>query len=168
MSESPSLTRTPNRDALSYDPETGIFTWLNPTGTRVKKGQVAGFDSGTGYRQVEVDGVRYYLHRLAFFYMTGKMPDGEVDHINRDKKDNRWANLRTVTRSRNELNKGVRIDSRTNVTGVSFNKRKGRYVSYASIDGSRVHLGSFASIDEAKMARAKWEQEHLASDRKII
>ena len=47
-----------------------------------------------GYRYVEIDGVRYRADELAFLFVTGKWPEGEIEHINGDRSDNRWENLR--------------------------------------------------------------------------
>lgn len=98
------LTKRAIAEALHYCPETGIFTSKVSRGaTRV--GNVAGTISDEGYRVLTVYGVRYKAGRVAVLLMTGEWPKGEVDHINRVKDDNRWANLRDVDASTNCLNR---------------------------------------------------------------
>lgn len=99
------LTQEELKRMLHYESETGIFTWkINKRGP-VKRGDVAGKTNGRGYRVIKIDGAYYYAHRLAWFYITGNWPK-ETDHINRVKTDNRMVNLREVTHSLNNRNRG--------------------------------------------------------------
>jgi hypothetical protein len=91
------------RDVLNYDPETGDLTW-KVTGIKKKAGDVAGSLNSVGYRTVVIDQSRYLSHRLAWFLTHNEQPN-VIDHINRDRADNRLANLRNVTQSQNLLNK---------------------------------------------------------------
>lgn len=90
------------QDKISYNPETGEFIWL-VSGYRNKIGMRAGSQNNQGYRHLYIDKNYYKEHRLAFFLMTGNWPDrkNDIDHINGIKNDNRWSNLREVTRSQN-------------------------------------------------------------------
>ena len=101
-------------DKLEYNPDTGIFKWRIDVSKRIKTGSVAGSDSH-GYIDIVYKRKHYLAHRLAWFIMTGEIPY-IIDHINRDKKDNRIANLRNVDQSINNLNKprnkGVRKQRR--------------------------------------------------------
>lgn len=89
---------------LAYDPDTGVVTWKESRGTTVKKGQKAGSTDPRGYRTVRIDRKPIYIHRLAWLVMTGKISKKEIDHINGDKSDNRWVNLREATRKKQMLN----------------------------------------------------------------
>lgn len=88
------------RSCLAYDPDTGVFTRLktdNPNPAAVVGG-VAGHVQPHGYRHIRVGDHRYLAHRLAWFYVYGVWPADEIDHINRDRDDNRISNLRLVDR----------------------------------------------------------------------
>lgn len=65
-----------------------------------------------GYRDAVVSGKHYYVHRLVAEAFHGLCPEGcEIDHINRDRGDNRPENLRWVTRSENQRNRAIRDES---------------------------------------------------------
>lgn len=68
------------RELVSYDPETGIFTWLRNT-RQTKAGTVAGRPRKDGIR-IGLDGARYLAHVIAWFYMTGEWPEPEIDRLN--------------------------------------------------------------------------------------
>lgn len=90
---------------LHYNPESGIFTWNVDLGSRARKGDEAGTINKAGYVVIQINGCKIYAHRLAFLYMEGKLPDCQVDHINRNKLDNRWCNLRHSNNIENNRNK---------------------------------------------------------------
>jgi len=94
MTQSPSdmITQTILKELFSYNPDTGIFIRKVSISNQVA-GTVAG-SKDYDYIRIVVNKKRYLAHRLAFLYMLGKMPV-EVDHINRNKHDNRWCNLRS-------------------------------------------------------------------------
>lgn len=95
------------RSALYYDPETGRFIRLTDNSTKYPSGSLAGTISSHGYITIRVCNNRFLAHRLAWFYVYGEWPT-EIDHINRDKGDNRLINLRCVTRKENIINTGGR------------------------------------------------------------
>lgn len=138
---------------LSYDPETGIFTWIVSRGS-VPAGTVAGTRSMSGYLRVKIGGSTYYAHRLAHLYMAGKWPEHEVDHVNGQKDDNRWVNLRDVTGLLNCQNQTkARKGSSTGVLGVS--KFRGRFKAQITVKGKQKFLGLFDSeVDASDAYRA--------------
>jgi hypothetical protein len=104
--------------ALSYSPETGEFRWAAPR-PKVRVGQIAGhIKKKTGYAFIEVDGKCYAAHRLAWFFMTGLEPTGQIDHINRNRSDNRFENLRIATNGQNRANS--RTTNKHGLKGVRF------------------------------------------------
>ena len=90
----PNLTHEQVREALDYNPATGVFVWKISPAKNVKAGTAAGGDSkGNGYRYVRLYGEEITASRLAFFYMTGEWPVRRVRHINGDIGDCRFENL---------------------------------------------------------------------------
>jgi hypothetical protein len=92
------------RELLDYDPKTGCFRWRATRGGRVA-GAVAGCkDVASGYVVIRLCGATWGAHRLAVVHVTGEWPTLLVDHINRRRDDNRYANLRQASHSLNVVN----------------------------------------------------------------
>jgi hypothetical protein len=88
---------------LDYCPDTGVFRW--------RGGPRKGAQAGTvkdGYIVINIEGVPVKAHRAAWAVTHGKWPEGVVDHINRDRADNRIANLRDVSGLENARNRTQR------------------------------------------------------------
>lgn len=135
------------KTVLSYDPETGAFTWLVSASKRAKAGYTAGTINAAGYVQIQYDKHIYYAHILAWAFSKGRWPKVLVDHRDRDKADNRVEVLRALDKSGNGLNRAVpNKNSKTGVLGVTAHKGKFR----ASL--CKKHLGVFDTLDEAKAA----------------
>jgi len=108
----------------------------------------------------KVDGVFYYEHVLVFIYHHGFRPS-VVDHKDRDTRDNTIGNLRASDVSLNSRNR-TQKKNKTGVRGVykEINprfKNKYRVTIYA---GKTIHLGNFATLEEATIAREKGEKEY--------
>jgi len=93
------------RSILDYDPfETGLFVWKEQIGRRIRVGEVAGSYDKDGYIIIQIGGVKYKAHRLAYLYMTGEWPEEEIDHKDGNPANNVWSNLRDSTRVENIIN----------------------------------------------------------------
>lgn len=137
------LTQEHLKEFLSYDAETGAFTWRVRTSNRVRVGAVAGCRHSAGYRMIRVCGKLYKAHRLAWLYIRGPWPQGEIDHINGANDDNRLANLRDVNHTENMQNqRGVRGYDRN---GKSWQAR-------IWLGGKKICLGTFQTTAEARAA----------------
>lgn len=147
------ITQDRLKELMHYDPETGVFTRKVQTCSRVKVGMQAGTKDRHGHFLCLVDGKRYSLHRLAWLYVTGSMPNGEIDHISGDKSDNRFSNLRDVSHFENMQNV-VRPSSnnKTGFLGVVPRKGTSAFMARIRIDGKNVHLGTFDSPEKAHEA----------------
>lgn len=156
MSGQVNLNQTLLKELLDYNPETGVFSWAKDIGYKLKKGQKAGSLS-CGYVRIKLFKKSYMAHRLAFLYMTGKWPDKEVDHINQIRDDNRWTNLREVTRTENLRNR-VFSCSESGKTGVYWDKKGGKWRAQIRIDGKNKYLGSFTDLKEAVKVRESAEK----------
>ena len=143
------LTAERLRSLLHYDPETGIFTRLVTSG---RNRWLAGSPAGTphsghgGYTQIRIANRRYYAHRLAFLYMTGAIP-AYVDHVNCDRSDTRWANLRPASQTENNRNGPVRRSNKLGIKGVYRHRRK--FVARITVDRMPIEIGKFDTAEEA-------------------
>jgi hypothetical protein len=142
------LTAERLRELLTYDPETGIFTWRCDRGGKARKGTRAGSVSDDGYARIGVDGKSYLAHRLAWLYTHGSWPAAEIDHRLGAKADNRIHELREATHAQNLQNqRRARSDSRSGLLGVS--RRGNRWRATIKHQGRYRHLGSFDAKEAA-------------------
>lgn len=140
-------------EVLDYNPETGDFKWKHSKIGRVA-GAVAGTVSAGGYWQIIINRKFYFAHRLAWFYVRGKWPRKDIDHINRERCDNRIRNLREVTQSQNSTN--VELRSSRNVSGyrgVTHDRKSNKWMTRVYKDGKLRLCKMFPSLDEAVQAR---------------
>ena len=150
------LTAERLREVLHYDPKTGHFIWLIDVGRwgRTKAGTLTGSPDITGHLRTQVDGTLYYCHRLAFLYMNGRWPSGDVDHIDGVSSNNAWSNLRDVTHKMNTQNR--RSPNKNKLTGlpigVSLDARDGGIRSDITVDGKTRSLGRYATPELAHQA----------------
>jgi len=141
-------------ELVHYNPATGLFARTTKRG-RHAAGPIAGCPTTLGYLTTRLDGKLYYMHRLAFLYMTGCWPD-DVDHKNGNVSDNRWDNLRSVGRSVNLQNiDRARKHSRTGLLGVDFNKSQGKFRARIQINKKPIHLGYYLTAELAHAAYLK-------------
>ena len=147
-------------DLLNYDKDTGVFTRRKDSyNSVVKAGEVAGFNA-LGYLLIQINGRQYRAHRIAWLYVYGKWPDGIIDHINGDKKDNRIANLRDADKSINALNTHApNIDNTHGFRGVSFNKRFGKFYGRIVINNKCHFLGYHDTPEQAHKEYVKAKKE---------
>ena len=101
-------------------------------------GKLASFKHGDGYRCVAVNQRSYLAHRVIWAMMTGEWPKEEIDHINQDRADNRWSNLRAASRTQNARNIVLPINNTWGVTGVHWYKRLGIWQVYGGARDNRV------------------------------
>jgi hypothetical protein len=145
------LTQAALRRLLQYDPESGHFTWKVNSGGPKRAGTLAGVNNRIGYRVIRINQKLMYAHRLAWVWMTGEEAPVEIDHINGDKSDNRWVNLRASNRKENSLNT-FRAWGHNKSTGILGVSRTGN-IFRATLRNK--HLGQFDTADKAKAAYEK-------------
>lgn len=136
---------------LDYDPLTGVFTHKGVGRGARPLGRVAGSRSTKGYVDIEIFGVTFRAHRLAWLAVHGEFPACEIDHINGDKTDNRIANLRAVTTAENCQNQhGARRNSTSGVRGVYRNQ--GKWQAAITVQRRRINLGRYERLEDAERA----------------
>ena len=138
---------------LRYDRVSGIFRWRAAIGRRIRVGAVAGCTGPDGYVRIEIDGVTYYAHRLARFYVLGSWPVNQVDHIHGVEAGNGWDNLRDATHAENNRN-SARRNNRCGWKGVKQSRAPGRWSSKIQVDLKSTHRGTFATPEAAHAAYA--------------
>lgn len=147
------------KDYLNYDPASGEFIWIKTRGKGFK-GDIAGTLNSNGYLRISFSGKRYYAHQLALWWVSGVFPK-EVDHLDRDKLNNRINNLREVTRTLNSLNKVVQSNNKsTGVLGVTIHKHKSGNISYR-VQFRGKHVGLYSTLLEAESSYNKTKEQYL-------
>jgi hypothetical protein len=164
MPERLKLTQEDLKRMLHYEPETGIFSWkVKPNNSNIEIGREAGGivylgDSRKPYRVIGLNMNIYKAHRLAFLYMTGKFPKLDIDHIDGNGINNKWNNLREVTRSQNCRNIKLASNNTSGFIGVRWNEENKKWRALIGIDRKSKHLGYFDNLEEAIMARKNAER----------
>lgn len=130
-----------------------------------KKGTRAGCGKGDGYRRVMVNGQTFLEHRLIFLLFNGYLPV-QVDHIDRNRSNNRIDNVRASSNENNSKNKGLQKNNKSGHTGVSRGHRDGLFRSCIKVDNKLIFLGEFDTAEKAGAAYqiAKKIHHHIADE----
>lgn len=144
------LTHARLVEVLHYCPKSGVFTWRVNKGGRAKAGQSAArANAGSRYPRIRIDRAFYFAHRLAWFYVTGAPPAFEIDHVNGDRNDFRFSNLRDVPRGVNQQNQTRPYsNNKLGVQGVFMTR--GKFGAAIGVDGGTKFLGTYESSDAAQ------------------
>ena len=142
---------------LSYDPETGTFVRLGRRRRPSSNGAVGAL-SRFGYLEIRLlisgKSTKFRAHRLAWLLANGSWPKQTIDHINGNRSDNRFANLREATIAENNCNRPVASHSLTGVKGVTWDKSRGLWMARLNRGGKFINLGRFKDVESAKAAYA--------------
>lgn len=149
------LTLENVRDHIDYIPATGELVWKKPTSRRVRVGSRIGTPSKEGYLICSFLKYRTSVHRLIWFFHNGEWPNGEIDHLDMNRTNNRIENLRVVNRSDNVSHSGRRIDNVSGLKGVSWNSARKHWVMQIQ-RGSQKIWSRFFSAQEAYANYVKW------------
>lgn len=148
-------TLTPDqiKNLLTYDADTGVFVWRpRVTWINNRAGKTAGTIGKDGYVRVSIQRKSYLAHRLAWAYAYGKWPEHWLDHINRNRADNRLANLRVASPGTNAQNTPRYQNNKSGCKGV-YAHSWGKWEAYITVNRKRMYLGVYESLEDAKHAR---------------
>ena len=119
---------------------------------KAPKGSHSICEDKDGYLTIGINKKLYRTHRVVWMYVHGSFPDGDLDHINRNKKDNRIENLRVVTKSQNRQNITAHKNNKSGMKGVWLHKQTKRWCSTIGLNSKNKYLGSFSTKEEAQAA----------------
>ncbi len=153
------LTLGQLRLKLNYCKNTGVFTWAKGASRKMPEGSVAGRLDKDGYVLIGLNYREYRAHRLAWFYFYEKWPDTELDHKNRNRRDNSIDNLREATHSQNLANstRGASVES---PRGVYWDAVHSKWVAKCGWQGKTYFLGRYRLLEDAEAARENFAKQH--------
>jgi hypothetical protein len=143
---------------FKYDALSGKLVNRVQRGSRAYPGEEAGCLNGNGYRHARINGALHSAHRLIWLYVHGEWPEGEIDHINGIKIDNRIENLRIVSKSGNAKNSKLRPSNNFGIPGIRH--KDNRFHARITHERKGIHLGSFKDFFEACCARKSAENRY--------
>lgn len=142
------------RELLDYNPSTGELRWKVCRNNRTPIGQIAGYLSDEGYLVIGLFKKNFQAHRVAWLLYYGVWPEHQVDHINQCRADNRIHNLRDATHSVNQRNRRKQKTNTSGFNGVS-QTASGNWIARIRLGDKTINLGTYPTIEEAAIARAK-------------
>lgn len=156
------LTAARARELFRIDPDTGRIHWAVDHGRWGSR--PAGAPAGClskGYRYIYVDGRNYFGHQIAWLIEHGEWPPTTLDHINGKRDDNRPANLRLASAAENNQNQhGLPAHNTSGVRGVRWDKSRGKWAAFISLNGRSKNLGRFDSKEQAQAAYLTAKSKH--------
>jgi hypothetical protein len=170
------ITQKQIKRLLHYNPRTGIFTWLERKPDMFEDGKMfskeiicnqwnakwAGKEAGClshGYISIGINNRKYGAHILAYIYMTGKQPNKDIDHNNRNRNDNSWINLRPANNSQNRANSKIYENNTSGFKGVTLHGNK--YQAQIQVNNKNIYLGRFNTAEEAHKAYCEAAEKYF-------
>lgn len=132
-----------------YEPDSGKFFWRVKASRGSNIGDRAGWFDGR-YWRLRYKKKNYKASRIAWLVMTGNWPENLIDHINQNKTDDRWFNLRQANKSENQRNRSARKDNKLGIKGI--HKTKYGFMAQNVVEGKQVLAKHFKSLEQAKTA----------------
>lgn len=143
------ISLTKLREVFHYDPSTGEVTLLSD--------EVVIYNSPKVYKSFRWNKAMYLLHHVIYFYQTGHMVDisnrENIDHIDHNRANNKWDNLRLVDLATNSKNLSKFINNTSGVTGVVWVKNRKKWGARIRVNGKDISLGNYHTLEEAAKAR---------------
>lgn len=145
------LTQDALKAYLEYDPATGLFRRVSGR-WRTGAEWYAGCPNNWGHLRIQVRGHLYQVHRLAWLYMTGAWPANGIDHINGDKRDNRFVNLRDADGFVNMQNRRAATTVKKSCRLLGAYKQGSKWMAKIQTNKTQTYLGLFDTPEEAHAA----------------
>ena len=150
------------KQILRYSPENGKFVWLKHKYRPTLVGQTAGSRTVSEYWAIAINNRKILAHRLAWFYMTGEWPTEHIDHIDGNKQNNAFANLRQVTRTGNLQN--MRRPTKANKCGyLGVSAHQNKWIMQIMVNGRRIRKSGFDTPEKAHQAYLEAKRKHHAT-----
>ena len=140
---------------FNYDEESGLLSWKRHR-SKNKIDTPIGSISDTGCVRIKIGGKNYAIHRLIWLMKTGKFPD-QVGHIDHNRSNNAWDNLREVDYTGRARNMRKSVRNTSGVVGVSFDTNANKWRASIGSKGTLKFIGLFDTLDEATKARKNAE-----------
>lgn len=153
------------RKLLRYEPDTGKLFWLPRDREFFKsdgsfRSWNSQFANRVAFTAIDRDGYNrgavlqraYYAHRVIWAMQAGAWPKEQIDHVDQNKLNNKWCNLREASISQNGANKASKPNSSSRYLGVSWNKQTKKWLAQIVKNGERVRLGLFVNEKDAAIA----------------
>ena len=162
--QSVSLHTSISHENLTQEKVRELFDYVDGKLVRIKSsggvigGSIAGHLTSLGYVTVRIKRKIYKAHRIVWLWHYGYMPEGDIDHINRDRADNHIENLREAGRVCNARNTGNHTSNTSGVKGVHWYTRENKWIAYITVEGRLRYLGAYSEYVEAVCHRLAAEQ----------
>ena len=137
------------RQMLAYDQNSGNFYWRESPRIGVKAGSQAGTINSKGYRLIKIDGRHILAHRLAWYFVHGRLPFDQIDHIDCNRDNNCIKNLRECNNAQNAQRSSVGKINKTGHRGICYLPRHKKYQASIGYNNKRKNLGLYQDFDEA-------------------
>ena len=153
------LTFERANELFHYEPSSGKLFWRERRNSKIPDSlEARSVDKRYKYMRVNVGGKLYMVHRVIMVLMGRTLGTHDfVDHIDHDRQNNRWDNLRVVNKKDNTRNLSMYKKNKSGVTGVYQHTDSHRFLAYIRVNYRKIHLGSFKTLEEAAQARKEAE-----------
>ena len=133
----------------------GKFVYIKHNGSRACPGKEAGTIHLYGYKQIMIDGSRFFAHVLVWLWHCGEFPNNPIRHIDGDRLNNRIENLLCANR---KIGQKTFCNNTSGITGVYWHKNNKKWIAQITVNNRIKHLGTFSDMNDAVKARKMAEK----------
>ncbi len=151
------LTQESLHQIFNYDKDSGNLRVRLPS-AHYEANAIVGYPHTSGYLSVLLGKKEYLLHRIIWLMQTGEWPT-QIDHINHNRKDNSWDNLRAVESRENSINTSLSKNNTSGVNGVRI-LPSGNFAAYIMVNRKQISLGTHPTLEDAKTARTNADKQY--------